>query len=149
MTIMCDYAGKVVTSEERRACPHIEAWGDCCECPAVAWWQDDDGRHTRPLPRENLPLELVNALPAYHREYFRAVRIAETAGELVRVIPGEAAFETHSTHGIPLHRFCEVAADRGAVVDLCGYWTCVEEHREKSRATSKLRGLNTDRRSDA
>ena len=64
-------------------------------------------------------------------------RLEKLLEELVKsgetVLPGELAFELTDTYGFPLEMTQEIAAERGAGVDLPGFESALEEQRERSR----------------
>lgn len=52
-------------------------------------------------------------------------------------LTGEDVFLLCSTYGLPYDDVCEVARDRGVVVDNEGYQQCVARHKEESRKAAK------------
>jgi alanyl-tRNA synthetase len=62
-------------------------------------------------------------------------QLLEKAAE--QKLPGEDVFLLCSTYGLPYDDVCEVARDRGFVVDEEGYQRCLARHREESRKAAK------------
>jgi alanyl-tRNA synthetase len=52
-------------------------------------------------------------------------------------LSGEVAFRLHDTHGFPIELTRELAAERGAAVDLDGFELAMAEQRERARADAK------------
>src|SRR5262245_41791087 len=63
----------------------------------------------------------------------RGLRLFEELGSQ-EAITGEQAFTLAATYGFPLELTVELAEERGQVVDVDGYRTEMEQHREVSRA---------------
>jgi len=87
---------------------------------------------------ERLVQESREAIP---RARANALRLR--GEDMLLLVPGKAAFELHTAHGLPIEIQIQVCANAGAMIDLGEYWRLMEEHRERSRADSKLQGLRT------
>jgi len=62
---------------------------------------------------------------------------AEAARKQLSVIPGKVAFMLHSTYGLPLEIFKDLAGERGFRVDEAGFQRAMEEHRQISSSGSE------------
>ena len=67
-------------------------------------------------------------------------RAADVAGR----ISGDDAFRLYDTYGLPIELTVEMAAERGAEVDLAGFQTAMEAQRERSRDARAQVGFTTD-----
>lgn len=54
-----------------------------------------------------------------------------------QTITGDAAFKLHDTYGFPVELTQEIAAERGATVDMEGFAAAMERQREMARASAK------------
>ncbi|MEA3404091.1 MAG: alanine--tRNA ligase-related protein [Armatimonadota bacterium] len=73
----------------------------------------------------------------------REAALRERGKDALVVIPGKHVFDLAATHGLPVEIQIDVAADKGAMCDIAGYWHHLQEHRARSRAASSMRGLRT------
>ncbi|HLK43705.1 MAG TPA: alanine--tRNA ligase, partial [Thermoleophilia bacterium] len=85
--------------------------------------------------------DFIQSVIAREEERFRHTLKAGLAlldAELARgSLSGEVAFRLHDTHGFPIELTRELAAERGAEVDLDGFEVAMAEQRERARADAK------------
>jgi len=56
------------------------------------------------------------------------------------LVPGAQAFLLYDSFGFPLEITQEIAAERGAEVDVLGFQTAMEEQRQRSKDAAKVSG---------
>jgi alanyl-tRNA synthetase len=71
---------------------------------------------------------------------FVTVQKAGGAEGGVLVVPGAQAFLLYDSFGFPLELTAEIAAERGAAVDVAGFEAAMEEQRRRSKDAAKARG---------
>lgn len=62
-------------------------------------------------------------------------------------VPGEVAFRLHDTYGFPVEVTQEIAAERGAGVDLAGFRSLMEEQRTRAKEAGKKGDVYANRTS--
>ena len=70
----------------------------------------------------------------YHDVMLQKAKGAE-GGALV--VPGAQAFLLYDSFGFPLELTAEIAAERGATVDVAGFETAMQEQRRRSKDAAK------------
>lgn len=55
------------------------------------------------------------------------------------VVPGAQAFLLYDSFGFPLELTVEIAAERGATVDVAGFEAAMQEQRRRSKDAAKVR----------
>jgi alanyl-tRNA synthetase len=60
-----------------------------------------------------------------------------------RVIDGETVFRLYDTYGFPVDLTADIARERGLMLDMKGYETCMAAQRERGRAESSFRKAYT------
>lgn len=60
------------------------------------------------------------------------------AGDKMKQVPGDFAFELYDTFGFPIDLTQLLAAENNMRVDLTGFETCLKEQKDRSRAASKM-----------
>ena len=61
---------------------------------------------------------------------------ADNGGALV--VPGAQAFLLYDSFGFPLELTAEIAAERGAAVDVAGFEAAMQEQRRRSKDAAKV-----------
>ncbi len=57
----------------------------------------------------------------------------------LKILSGALAFKLYDTYGFPIEFTCELAEEKGCLVDLEGFQACFLEHQEKSRQGSEAK----------
>ncbi len=71
-------------------------------------------------------------------------RFETLVGDVAGRISGDDAFRLYDTYGLPIELTVEMAAERGAEVDLAGFHTAMEVQRERSREARTRVGFTTE-----